>query len=68
MEEIETVRFAVVVDGEVVSNVAYENTPPLDGLVAILRTGPTFVEIPQEVAIGSTWDGKRFAPPTKKKK
>ena len=64
----EIVKFAVVVDGEVVNNLTYINEPPLDGVIAALRTGPVYVEVPEEVQIGSTWDGKRFAPPTKKKK
>jgi hypothetical protein len=61
--EIETVRFAVVVDGEVISGVTHPNVPPHDAAIAAMRSGITFIEVPEEVPVGSKWDGKKFTPP-----
>jgi len=60
---LEPVTFAIVVDGEVVSHVSYPQEPPYDGVIAILRTGPVYVEVPNPVDIGCTWDGNSFSPP-----
>lgn len=60
----DVIKFAVVVDNEVVSNIVYPNEQPFDGVIAILRSGPVYVEVADDVQVGSTWDGQGFTPPT----
>jgi hypothetical protein len=58
-------HFAIVVDGEVAINVTYpDDMPHFEKHIAICRSGPTFIEVPEPIVEGSTWDGSTFTPPS----
>lgn len=61
--ELNFVKFAVVVDGDVVSNISLADDEHNAMQIAAFRTGITYVEVPTEIQPGSTWDGKNFHPP-----
>lgn len=57
------IHFAVVVDGEVASHIAF---PPEDEKNrAIYNSNPIFIEVPYEERplLGSIWDGEKFIVP-----
>jgi hypothetical protein len=56
--------FAVIVDGEVAANATYPDIPLFEKAVAIARSNPIFVEVPEPIVEGSTWDGSTFTPPS----
>ena len=60
-------HFAVVVDGEVASYIAF---PPDDEMnIAVYNSSPVFVQVPyeQRPSFGSTWDGEKFTAPEESK-
>lgn len=60
---VQFVKFAVIVDGDVVSNISLADDEHNAMQIAAFRTGITYVEVPVEVEPGSTWDGETFHPP-----
>lgn len=58
-----TTYFAVIVDNEVATHVTYNDDPIFEKFIAIARSGPIFVEVPEPVAEGSRWDGTNFFTP-----
>lgn len=60
---VQFVKFAVIVDGDVVSNISLADDEHNAMQIAAFRTGITYVEIDTEIQPGSTWDGKTFHPP-----
>jgi hypothetical protein len=63
MEQIrleDMVHFAVVVDGEVATYVAFPQDREL--FIAAYRSNPIFIEVPYDnkPAYGDLWDGEKF--------
>jgi hypothetical protein len=61
--EEDLVHFAVVVDGEVATFMAFPKEHEMN--VAIYKSNPIFIEVPfnQKPALGFQWDGTQFSAP-----
>lgn len=55
--------FAVLVNNEVTTNVIYGDEEIFEKYISIARSEPVFIEVPEPVEEGSTWDGNSFTPP-----
>jgi hypothetical protein len=61
---MELINFAIIIDGEVASNMTFPPQIPMaPKLEAIYSSSPTFVRTEERIEEGSTWDGTTFTPP-----
>jgi hypothetical protein len=65
-----TYRFAFVIDGEFAASASVsENALDPEGMLAVFRSNPTVIELPQghpnfdEIGRGWTFDGTSWSPP-----
>lgn len=63
LKEEDKVHFAVVVEGEVATYMAFPKEHEM--IVAVYKSSPIFIEVPfdQKPVLGSNWDGEKFSEP-----
>jgi hypothetical protein len=62
---MELINFAIIIDGEVASNMTFPPQIPLaPKLEAIYSSSPIFVRTEERIEEGSIWDGERFIAPS----